>query len=290
MVFGKFILEAEGSGVITRKRGGFTPLEIMICNRGSKRFLTGFTLIELLVVISIIALLMAILMPIVNRARKQAKSVVCKHQLRQWGLICHMYASDNDGYFCDTSGGHSAKWWKIPLEPYYKDPVLLTCPMATKTKSEGGRIPFQAWEIADDKEVVKASYGPNGWFCNARQEDIELGWWPKETENHWRRLDVKGAGYIPIFLDCALHDGWPYQTDEPPEYEGELAGLLEEMKRFCINRHDGFINGVFLDDSVRKIGLKELWKLKWHRGYKINDPTPTAWDDPDHWMYRMKDY
>jgi hypothetical protein len=66
------------------------------------------------------------------------------------------------------------------------------------------------------------------------------------------------------------------------------------MKRFCINRHDGFVNGLFVDRSVRKVGLKELWTLKWHRDFD----TRGAWTraggvvagDWPVWMGRFKDY
>ena len=57
----------------------------------------GFTLIELLVVIAIISLLLAILMPSLNRVRKQARFVACKSNLKSYGLMAFMYTDDCDG-------------------------------------------------------------------------------------------------------------------------------------------------------------------------------------------------
>ena len=59
----------------------------------------AFTLIELLVVIAIIAVLMAILMPALQRIKKQARNVVCHSNLHQWGLIWAMYTQEHNGYF-----------------------------------------------------------------------------------------------------------------------------------------------------------------------------------------------
>ena len=63
---------------------------------------------------------------------------------------------------------------------------------------------------------------------------------------------------------------------------------------FLINRHDGYINGLFLDSSVRKIGLKELWTLKWdedfdtsNRWTRAGGVQPDNWPD---WMKGMIDY
>ncbi|MGR3295710.1 MAG: type II secretion system protein, partial [Candidatus Bathyanammoxibius sp.] len=63
----------------------------------------GFTLIELLVVISIIALLMAILLPALQRARNQARAVVCQTNLKQWGTILALYTEENQGRLPATS-------------------------------------------------------------------------------------------------------------------------------------------------------------------------------------------
>jgi prepilin-type N-terminal cleavage/methylation domain-containing protein len=58
----------------------------------------AFTLIELLVVIAIIALLMSILMPTLQRARRRAKAVACQGNLRQWSILYATYAAENDGH------------------------------------------------------------------------------------------------------------------------------------------------------------------------------------------------
>jgi prepilin-type N-terminal cleavage/methylation domain-containing protein/prepilin-type processing-associated H-X9-DG protein len=71
---------------------GFTPLD-------TKGYLTGFTLVELLAVIAIIAILMAILVPILYRAREQARTIKCRANLRQYGIAGNAYLADNDGWF-----------------------------------------------------------------------------------------------------------------------------------------------------------------------------------------------
>ncbi len=85
------------------------------------RSLPGFTLVELLVTISVIAVLMAILMPFVRRAREQARMAVCKANLRSLSTAIHIYANNNDGKL--VPGDHGMSWavWAVASEATYGD-------------------------------------------------------------------------------------------------------------------------------------------------------------------------
>jgi hypothetical protein len=66
------------------------------------------------------------------------------------------------------------------------------------------------------------------------------------------------------------------------------------MGRYCLDRHDGFLGSIFLDFSGRKVGLKELWTLKWHRKFNTSGPWTSAGgavaSDWPEWLRRFKDY
>ena len=266
----------------------------------------AFTLVELLVVIAIIALLMSILMPALSRVRKQAKSVICQANLKQWALVFSMYTTDNNSYFMNGSvpkdsgywwdggdGGGMGSWWFLPLETYHKEKELRFCPMATKPYQDGGQVPFAAWQTSAPMED-SGSYGANGYILNSPPElDYQLG---RPTKDNWRTINVKGTGNIPLFTDALWVDGWPEEYDQPAPAEIWWLDTIgvDEMRRFCSNRHNGFLNGVFCDFTVRPIGIKELWTLKWHRRFETNGEwtiaggvKPTDWPE---WMRPFRDY
>jgi prepilin-type N-terminal cleavage/methylation domain-containing protein len=253
----------------------------------------AFTLIELLVVIAIIALLMAILMPSLGRVRQQAKASACQSNLHQWSLVFSMYDNDHDGRFCNGCSSYNTndrRHWATALRSYYyNDREITLCPTATKPYDEGGEVPYGSYRGPDN---ILLSYGLNGWAYNARAADEAF---ERPVENFWRGLHVQGVGNIPLFLDCLHAEGRPFDTDEPPAFEGEMIAFnaVSNMVRFCLNRHHGTVNCLFMDASLSKVPLKHLWSLKWHRNFKTDGPWTKAGgvttEDWPQWMRGLKD-
>lgn len=267
----------------------------------------AFTLLELLVVIAIVVLLAAILMPVAGRVRTHARSLACQSNLRQWGLLLNTYVSGNDGKFfsymthIDTVTEPEPatvwvkSWWYIFLTDFadYRD--IWLCPMATARPLDGRTgLTFRAWRAERGAERLPGgrweeverellgSYGVNGWVGRDHREDPN-----RPNSSCWTTPDVKNAAGAPLVFDCrcSLYFG---TMDGPPPMPDADPGLCYSSY-VCIDRHTGGINALFMDWSVRKVGLKQLWGLKWHKQYNTAGPWTIAGNvQPGNWPVWMR--
>jgi len=268
----------------------------------------AFTLIELLVVISVVALLMAILLPALSRARNQARAVSCQANLRQWGVALHLYTENSKGHL-PAHGilllrGAAMPGSKTDITGHqdtyhgFQTKALALCPSATRplvppenepptfggtTTIDGVSVlkyagirgsTLNAWRITVPEPSFLGSYGCNDWlFRNFPGDKIP----PKSSMDV---LATKSRSDVPVLLDSSYPFG--------------LHSDRSCNSSFCIDRHGAHVSGLFLDWSTRRVGLKELWTLKWSLSFnRANKWTRAGGVQPEdwpEWMRGFKDY
>lgn len=233
-------------------------------------------------------------------SRRRAKELGCMANLRQWGGIFQGYVERNDGKFWHLQG-----WgWLGMLDTKHKDRHKMKiwfCPRANEPlyDEQRNRVResnvYSAWGIERGYDSgltgMAGSYGLNGYALDATPgHTFENG---IDTTFNWGTPNVKGAANVPLFIDALRFDLWPQATEGPPKAR-DMIWTVNHMARCCIDRHKRAVNCLFMDGSVRPVGLKRLWTLKWHRQFDTAGPWTKAGgvqpEDWPEWMRGYKDY
>lgn len=209
----------------------------------------GFTLIELLVVISIIALLIAILLPNLAAARETARQIDCATRLRQLALAAEVYANEEKGFY-PARGLH----WPRVLQRHYQSIDLLTCPSDQPQYRDPALLPDP--DIPDN---AKRSFFINGWndaydLANDGIANFEV------TASDWamKRASIIQTTEVILFGEKKTFSSHFYMDIN----EGGSGNHLDELEQ---SRHGGGSGGTgqissnyaFVDGSTRPFPFPE---------------------------------
>lgn len=263
----------------------------------------GFTLVELLVVIAIIAVLAAILLPALSRARAEARSVQCVNNLRQLYLANVMYAAEHDGCYVPAAPdffdftlpgadpedyGGRVRWHgaretpngnssfdpkKGPLAEYLIDGRVKECPEFSEFRRQG--------QVANAFESGAGGYGYNMAYIGSRlalSDDLIAA-----VARGQKDVRVADPGHTIMFADAAIpQNGYivEYSFLEPPfqvspEHPHGLPGEQNIAAPSMHFRHFGKANVIWADGHVsverwawapeRNVynGINAAWAVGW---------------------------
>ncbi|OHB60506.1 MAG: hypothetical protein A2Y12_15535 [Planctomycetes bacterium GWF2_42_9] len=211
----------------------------------------GFTLVELLVVISIIAMLLAVLMPALSKARRSAMRVICVTNIRSQSTLQLTYASANSGkfpYHTDSFPNYVTNWpsatsscnqWSQVyscLRSYVKDPKIFVCPIVAIdcrqerydngvfSKADGGSPPWVTWGYPN------SGAQPYPWYVGSA-----YNWY---ANYHTGSTSNKTQGYPPLYSFVSMSAGmvgtnvsgeppWPNKMDECSSAKAFISHIME---------------------------------------------------------------
>ncbi len=260
---------------------------------GTKR---AFTLIELLVVIAIIAMLLAIITPALKKAKEAAREILCKTNLKQYGLCGILYLEDNDtnfprpwwiiynNYGSLPNAGHA--WHNDRLHPddqpgdlwpYLENKKVNLCPVFDSLARSGRAVnhvncaapPVSVPMEPQFSYSMNSFLGGNQGYRPYIEKEAEIERNPSQVayfaeESLWRivykGVDLNGAASFNDNVLLVDRPPWPIPGAGPYSFDDCLASF---HKTNDPERNDGKSNVVYVDGHVELVAPKNSFNACW---------------------------
>lgn len=260
---------------------------------------SGFSLVELLVVIAIIAILAALIFPVLTAAQRRSRELTCVNNVRQLTMVGFIYANENDSPILYNNPRYPDGCWMGSSADFIHVKKLFICPIAplhNPPPDSGNRegAADAAWVrwTSDAREMFAGSYGYNGWLYS----DLPKYYPQLVSFVYTKTASIESPSTTPVFADANWVDLSPKEADRPwPNlYDGAPFGTSDDdgMGRCTIARHSvssastaprnlaagqklpGAVTIGFADGHSNLTKLENLWNLSWHHGWQIPTPRP----------------
>ncbi len=209
---------------------------------------SGFTLIELLVVIAIIAILAAMLLPALAKAKEKAHRISCLNNLRQVSIFMQFYTDENrdvfpahyDGVPLEPGGNPLTNWWGEQIAAYSGGKSnLFRCPAI---KSRQSNVDGSTWTWAFNRDLV--GYGMNSWFLGAYPRltsgaSLTVGGIKFTTEPWFKRTNIRSPSLNFMIGDSSPKPGGTASSScwWPSSAQNLAGSTTKEFEGVATTRH-----------------------------------------------------
>jgi prepilin-type processing-associated H-X9-DG protein len=232
--------------------------------------------------------LLAITLPAISNARRQAEKTNCLSNESQWVEAYTIYLSEYHQKGPTFLFTGNTSWFTDFRDAVHLVPDIYVCPTTHGAVAADYGTATQSWTLPlkDTSGLpvyVTGSYGFNAWWLTwdpiGQGGDLYSGG-PAE---HHLTTSSADSSLMPVWADAIWVDGWPRERDPAPpnlvtgdrDRQGpSLAPNENMMGRFTIARHGRAINVAFIDGHAETVPLDDLKRLKWHQGFDYSDWGP----------------